>query len=222
MKLITGVTPSNIKLYNTAFVHASKASRNNFGLKEDNERLEYLGDAVLDTIVADFLYRKFPLKNEGFLTEIRSRIVNRDTLNKVGGEIGLGSLLVTNSRLMNSKNQKGLLGDALEALIGAIYLDKGYDKCKSFVIEKILRNHIDLDLVVRENPNYKSLVLEWAQKHGHEVKFQIVGEKGEAFKKEFEAEVLLDGETFGTGTGKNKKRAEQYAALQVCKELKLI
>ncbi len=220
--MITGISPKNLNLYSTAFVHASRANKDQLGQKEDNERLEYLGDAVLDTIIAEFLYKKYPLKKEGFLTEIRSRIVNRDTLNRVGFDLGLGALLITNSRLNNAKNQKGLLGDALEALIGALYLDRGFDKCKAFVIDRVLKNHIDIDQVLKENPNYKSLVLEWAQKNGHEIKFQIVGEQGESFKKEFFAQVLVNGESFGTGAGKNKKKAEQFAALQVCRDLKLI
>ncbi len=211
-----------MQLYQTAFLHASKASKNHLGEKEDNERLEYLGDAVLDTIIAEFLFKKYPLKKEGFLTEIRSRIVNRDTLNKIGFELGLEALLETNKRLVNTRNQKGLMGDAFEALVGALYLDKGFEKSKKFVIDRILRRYIDMDQIIRDNPNYKSLVLEWAQKQGYELRFEIVDEQGEAYKKMFTAEVVLNEETFGTGTGKNKKKAEQAAALQVCKDLNLI
>jgi ribonuclease III len=211
-----------MKLYNMAFVHASRGSKNHLGQKEDNERLEYLGDAVLDTIVAEFLFKKYPLKDEGFLTEIRSRMVNRDILNKIGYNIGLASVLITNQKFVNSQSHKGLLGDALEALIGALYLDRGFDKCKIFVIERLLKSHIDMDQILKENPNYKSLVLEWAQKQGFEVKFEIIGERGEANKKEFQAQVLVNGEPFGIGIAQNKKTAEKFAALQVCKDHNLI
>ena len=178
IKRIVGIKPINLKLYFLATKHSSIA-RNYKGVKESNDRLEYLGDAIIGAVVAQFLFSKFPFKNEGFLTEIRARIVNRDNLNQLAKKIGLSDIVEYNQNRKHSHSFKSLYGDALEALVGALFLDQGYKACHHFIIKKLLLNHIDLDALVKNNPNYKSRVIEWAHKENKEVKFEILEVKGE-------------------------------------------
>ena len=209
---IIGWPPGNLQLYKLAMRHTSVAKENDKGIKESNERLEYLGDAVLGMIVAEYLFCKFPYKSEGFLTEIRSRIVNRESMNRVSKKIGLSQIIEYDSSSRNAIKPKSLFGDTLEALIGAVFLDKGYKECKLFVIKKILTPNYDIDEIVSNNPNYKSKIIEWAQKENRELKFEIVGIEEENHLKKFTAQVLLEEKTVGTGYGLSKKKAEQDAA----------
>ena len=217
---ISGSRPLNLAIYKLAFQHSSVAKEEFKGVKLSNERLEYLGDAVLGMVIAEFLFKKFPYKDEGFLTDIRARIVNRESLNKLARKIGIGEMVEYNDKKKGPLTYKSMYGDALEAFIGAIYLDKGYLACKKFVLKKLIGPHIDLKEVVMTNPNFKSKVIEWAQKSNKEVSFEIISFKsGKNQFKEFTAQLLLDDKPICTGTGFNKKKAEQDAAQKSCELL---
>jgi len=217
---IAGLKPSNLELYKLATVHSSIAKENGRGFKESNERLEYLGDAILGAAVADYLFKKFPFKSEGFLTEIRSRIVNREALNLLARKIGVGNIVQYDQK--NAHLQQVILGNTLEAIVGAIYLDKGYLRTKKFVIDKLIAPNYDLDELVNSNSNYKSRIIEWAQREGKEVRFEILNVKKGKNHKEFTAQVIVDNDPKGTGYGNSKKKAEQDAALKTCEMLNLL
>lgn len=217
---IAGFTPSNLELYRLATMHSSIAKENGRGYKESNERLEYLGDAILGAAVADFLFKKFPFKPEGFLTEIRSRIVNREALNLLARKIGVANIVQFDQK--NAHLQQVILGNTLEAIVGAIYLDKGYIRTKKFVIDKLINPNYDVDDLVNSDTNFKSKIIEWAQREGKDVKFEIVNVKKARNHKEFTAQVLVDNEAKGTGYGNSKKKAEQDAAFKTCEMLNLI
>jgi len=220
IKNIADITPSNLELYRLATVHSSIAKENDEGFKESNERLEYLGDAILGAAVADYLFKKFPFRSEGFLTEIRSRIVNRETLNLLARKIGVGNIVQYDQK--NAHLQQVILGNTLEAIVGAIYLDKGYLKTKKFVVNKLINPNYDLDELVNSNSNYKSKLIEWAQQEGKEVRFELLNVKKGKNHKEFTAQVIVDNEPKGTGFGNSKKKAEQDAALKTCEMLNLL
>lgn len=213
---IIGEKPSNLELYQLAFRHTSASKENNFnGFKESNERLEFLGDSVLGMVIAEYLFKKYPFKDEGFLTEIRSRIVNRESLNVVARKIGLENLIQFDGHRVSHK-RTSMYGDAMEALIGAIYLDKGFRFTKRFLVKNLIANYFDLDAVISNNTNYKSILLSWAQHEGKKVSFDIIEESGKHHQKEFVAQVTLDGEPVSEGRGWNKKKAEQDAARKAC------
>lgn len=216
---IAGLTPSNLELYRLATLHSSLAQANKHGLKESNERLEYLGDAILGAAVADYLFKKFPFKPEGFLTEIRSRIVNREALNQLARKIGVSSIVQFDNK--NAHLQQVILGNTLEAIIGAIYLDKGFLRTRKFVIDKMIAPNYDLEELVNSNSNFKSKIIEWAQREGKDVRFEIVNVTKTRNHKEFTAQVLVDSEVKGTGYGNSKKKAEQDAAFKTCEMLSL-
>ncbi|HEX6889361.1 MAG TPA: ribonuclease III [Chryseolinea sp.] len=217
---IAGFTPSNLELYRLATVHSSIAKENGTGYKESNERLEYLGDAILGAAVADFLFKKFPFKPEGFLTEIRSRIVNREALNLLARKIGVADIVQFDQK--NAHLQQVILGNTLEAIVGAIYLDKGYIRTKKFVIDKLINPNYNVDDLVNSDSNFKSKIIEWAQREGKDVKFEILNVKKGRNHKEFTAQVLVDNEAKGTGYGNSKKKAEQDAAFKTCEMLNLL
>ncbi len=210
---IIGERPSNLDLYQLALRHTSAAKATPIeGFRESNERLEYLGDAVLGMVIAEFLFKKYPYKDEGFLTEIRSRIVNRETLNGIAREIGLDILIeYDGNRTRHLPTRSSMYGDALEALVGAIYLDKGFRFTRRFILNELL-SHYNIELVVQHNANFKSRLIEWAQRDGKEIRFEILSEKGTGHLREFIAQVMLNDEPFATGTGYSKKKAEQAAA----------
>jgi ribonuclease III len=219
VKNIAGFTPSNLELYRLATIHSSISKQNGAGVKESNERLEYLGDAVLGAAVADYLFKKYPYKDEGFLTEIRSRIVNREALNTLARKIGVGTIVQFDNK--NVHLQQVILGNTLEAIVGAVYLDKGYARCKKFVIDKLIAPYYDLEEVVNSDTNYKSQIIEWAQREGKSIRFEIVEVKKAKNRKEFIAQVVLDEEAKATGYGNNKKKAEQDAAFKTIEMLKI-
>jgi ribonuclease-3 len=214
-----GFTPSNLELYRLATLHSSIAKPNSKGLKDSNERLEYLGDAILGAAVADYLFKKFPYKDEGFLTEIRSRIVNREALNLLARKIGIGNIVQFDNK--NLHLQQVILGNTLEAIVGAVYLDKGYLRCKKFVIDKLIAPNYDLDEIVNSNSNHKSKLIEWSQREGKNIRFEIVEVKKAKNRKEFTAQVMIDNEAKGTGYGNNKKKAEQDAAFKTIELLQI-
>ncbi len=218
---IIGSKPGNLLLYQLAFRHTSASKETNIGgFRESNERLEYLGDSVLGMIVAEYLFKKYPFKDEGFLTEIRSRIVNRESLNVLARKIGLEKLIEFDGQRI-AHNRTSMYGDAMEALIGAIYLDKGFRFTKKFILKKLLANYFDLDTVIQTNTNYKSILIGWAQQEGKKVSFEIIQENGKHHHKEFVAQVNIDGEAISKGGGWNKKKAEQEAARRACEVLNI-
>lgn len=218
IETITGYTPSNLSLYKLATLHTSRAKENN-GFRESNERLEYLGDAILGAAVADYLFKKYPFKDEGFLTEIRSRIVNRDSLNLLARKIGINHIVQFDQK--NAQLQRVVLGNTLEAIVGAVYLDKGYLRCKKFVIDKLVQPHFNLEVVVQTNLNYKSKIIEWTQRQGKAVRFELMEIKKARNQKEFAIQVFIDDEPLGIGYGYTKKRAEQDAAFKTCQQLNI-
>jgi ribonuclease III len=216
---IGGFTPSNLELYKLATLHSSIGKPNGQGLKDSNERLEYLGDAILGAAVADYLFKKFPYKDEGFLTEIRSRIVNREALNLLARKIGIGTIVQFDNK--NAHLQHVILGNTLEAIVGAVYLDKGYLRCKKFVIDKLIAPYYDLEEVVNSDSNYKSRLIEWSQREGKNIRFEIIEIKKAKNRKEFSAQVMLDNDAQGLGYGNTKKKAEQDAAFKTLETMKI-
>lgn len=209
IRTIAGFTPSNIELYRLATLHSSKAKEID-GFRESNERLEYLGDAILGAAVADYLFKKYPFKDEGFLTEIRSRIVNRETLNQLARKVGIHAIVQSDNK--NSQLQHVILGNTLEAIVGAVYLDKGYLRCKKFVIDKLIQPYFDLNEIVNSNFNYKSKIIEWCQRNNKSIRFEVTSTKKGKIGKEFNAQIFLDDQPYGQGFGYTKKKAEQDAA----------
>lgn len=180
------------------------------GLKINNERLEYLGDAILDAIAADFLFKKYPTRDEGFLTEMRSKMVSRVTLNKLCRKMGLDALITldgTNNGAFRSSN-----GDAFEALIGAVYLDKGYKFTHDLFLNKVIHQYFDMDELVNQELNYKSRIIEWAQREKKSIQFQVVNEVGHGIHKLYIVEVQIDGNPLEKGQDHSIKGAEQLAA----------
>jgi ribonuclease-3 len=221
VELIIGEKPSNMEVYQLAFRHTSASKETNIkGFRESNERLEYLGDSVLGMVIAEYLFKKFPYKDEGFLTEIRSRIVNRETLNGIARKIGLDRLIEFDGNRRSMPHNSSMYGDALEALVGAVYLDKGFRFTRRFITKELL-THYDLDALINNNANFKSRLIEWAQREGKEVRSSIVQENGSRHFREFISQVTLDGEVFATGNGYSKKKAEQSAAEKACEQLEL-
>lgn len=216
---ILGFYPHNIHLYHQALLHKSTSLRSEKGRPINNERLEFLGDAILDAIVGDIVYKHFEGKKEGFLTNTRSKIVQRETLNKLAVEIGLDKLIKYSAR--SSSHNSYMYGNAFEAFIGAIYLDQGYERCKRFLEERIIYPYIDLDKLSRKEVNFKSKLIEWSQKNKIEVSFELIEQ---FFDKEsnpvFQTEVRIEGLAGGNGTGYSKKESQQNAAQMALKKIK--
>jgi len=204
-----GFLPHNIKLYQQAFKHKSVILDAKNLITESNERLEFLGDAVLEIVISEFLFIKYPFKDEGFLTQLRSKLVSRKQLNFIAHKIGLQELLQSNV----AKESKSIYGDAIEALIGAIFIDKGFRVVKQFIIEKIINIHIDIEEVMQTETDFKSRVIEWCQKNKQPIDFKIT-ESEINNEKIYEATLLIDNLNKGIGKAFTKKKAEQIAAEQ--------
>ena len=219
LKKILGFRPGNLRLYEIAFIHRSASFTLPDGKRVNNERLEFLGDAVLDAILSDFLFEKFPDANEGFLTKIRSRIVNRDVLNQLAISMGINNILISN--ISSVHPTKNLYGDAFEALIGSVFIDKGFKKTKKLFIKNVLNKYLDLNLIVNTDTDYKSLVFEWVQKHKSNLIFTYNEEYDFNLKKSvFSTTLFIDKKELGEGHGSSKKEAEQEASSQAWKSLK--
>jgi len=171
LRNLLGFYPGNISVYQLAFSHRSISRETDNGVPLSNERLEYLGDAVLGAVVADMLFKKFPYRDEGFLTEMRSRIVSRENLKNLAVKIGIDELL---QKEATPGTYRSMFGDAFEALIGAIYLDKGYAKTQNFILERIIRIHVDLHEIEQTEKNFKSLILNWGQREKYSIVFETV------------------------------------------------
>ncbi len=207
---VFGYYPGNISLFKLALRHKSASKKVINGLRLNNERLEYLGDAILSAIVADYLFKRFPYKNEGFLTEMRSKIVSRTSLNKLANKLGLTKLISIGGEHHHKGKSAG--GDAFEAIVGAIYLDKGYEFTRKVLINRIVNVHFDIDQLVDTEISYKSLVIEWAQKHKHEIAFPVLKETGDKHKREYVVGVEIDNKIVSQSSDYSIKGAERLAA----------
>lgn len=215
---ITGFVPRNIICYMQALRHHSVSSTvHENGQRDSNERLEYLGDSVLNTVVAELLFIRYPYKQEGFLTEMRSKIVSRNSLNDLSLKIGLKELLHIDKKMLGMNTRNTIYGNALEAFVGAIYLDAGYTGARRFIYKKLLV-HIDLDSLQSKETNFKGRLIEWGQKAGKNVSFdteEFVSQKQKIYK----ISVVVDGNTIAMSENISKKKAEQLAAEKVFEQL---
>ena len=208
---IIGFYPHNIELYKTALLHKSIARRNEKGKPVNNERLEFLGDAILDAVVGDIVFQHFPGKREGFLTNTRSKLVQRETLNRLAQEMGISQLILSNGRSSSHNSYMG--GNAFEALVGAIYLDRGYNACMRFMKKRILAQMINIDKVAYKEVNFKSKLIEWSQKNRVKMDFKSMGEKKDKNGSPyFTYQVVLEGIEGCTGSGFSKKESQQAAS----------
>ncbi|MCR5077565.1 MAG: ribonuclease III [Prevotella sp.] len=208
---IIGIVPHDISYYKTALLHKSVARRNAKGKPVNNERLEFLGDAILDAIVGDIVYEHFPGKREGFLTNTRSKIVQRDTLNRLAKEMGINQLILSNSHTSSHNSYLG--GNAFEALVGALYLDHGYNACMQFMKKRILGELINIDKVAYKEVNFKSKLIEWSQKNKVKMEFELVEHhKDKQGSPTFHFQVVMEGLKCGEGHGYSKKESQQEAA----------
>jgi ribonuclease-3 len=215
---LLGFLPRSTSLYSLAFKPKSAQQKNPSGNHLNNERLEYLGDAILSAIVANHLFNLYPEGDEGFLTKLRARIVKRKYLDYLATEIGIPDMIL--SEITTGTKSKHLYGNALEALIGAIYLDRGYGAARKFFERKILKKHIDLAQLAQKDPDYKSRIIEWTQKNRVEISFESNEEHLAGIKSpSFVSIILLDGEKKGTGRGDSKKEAEQQASRAALKSI---
>jgi ribonuclease III len=219
LKDVLGFRPGELRIYEIAFIHRSASFTLPDGKRVNNERLEFLGDSVIDVILSDFLFEKYPTASEGFMTKIRSRIVNREVLNQLAVAMHIDKILVSN--ISSGHQTKNLYGDALEALIGAIFLDKGFKRTKRFFIKNVLKKYLDLEVIVNTDNDYKSLLFEWVQKKKESLSFAFNEEYDYERKKSvFSTTLTIGGQEFGKGYGASKKEAEQEASRQAWEKLK--
>lgn len=216
ISLILGIKPRSIVLYQRALSHRSVTE----DVSENNERLEYLGDAVLGTVVADYLFKKYPYKDEGFLTEMRSKMVNRQQLNDIAVKMGLKKLTRFNQEDFGLRNSQ-IFGNTLEALVGAIYLDKGYRKARKWVVGQILNPYLSIEDLELVEINLKNKLIGWAGKNNKDLQFDTVQESMDRKRRVFTVAVVVDGERIAEGKGYNKKEASQQAVLAAAKTLPL-
>lgn len=215
--MMLGFCPNNITLFQQACRHRSVTHYNKE--KGNNERLEFLGDAVLGTVVSDILYKKYKSKHEGFLSKTRSKIVQRETLNQVGKDLGLDKII--EKSIHTQSHNSYTVGNALEAIIGAIYLDQGFEQCRQIVEKEIIEKYIDIEKLARQEVNFKSRLIEWCQHRHIEYSFEIdsaVCDKQNNFI--FHAQVVVANQLMGEGTGYSKKEAQQNAAHEALRYIK--
>ena len=216
---IIGFYPRKIDYYKTALLHKSIARRNEKGKPVNNERLEFLGDAILDAVVGDIVFEHFPGKREGFLTNTRSKLVQRDTLGRLAQEMGINELILSNGRGTSHNSYMG--GNAFEALVGAIYLDRGYDACMKFMKKRILAQMINIDKVAYKEVNFKSKMLEWSQKNRVQIEFRLIDQKkDEQGNQIFNYQVFIEGIAGCSGKGYSKKESQQMASKLTLEQLR--
>lgn len=209
---ILGFYPRNIALYQLAFTHKSKSEVSVGSYRLSNERLEFLGDAVLDLVVGDFVFHTFPTQTEGFLTEMRSRIVSRASLNKLSQKLGFEDFIKYKPDHGTGESFRSLGGNAFEALIGAIYLDKGFQFSKHIIVDRIINVHIDLEQLQQTEVNFKSRLLEWTQKRRQHLEFRLLEEKVVDHRKLYHVQIFIDGQGYADCCDTSLKRAEQIAS----------
>jgi ribonuclease III len=207
LRNVLGFTPGKAVLYKTALTHRSLKE----GSDENNERLEYLGDAILSAVIADFLFKKYPYKEEGFLTEMRSKMVNRNQLNEIALKMGLRKISNFN-KFDGSLKMSQIFGNTLEAVVGAIYLDKGYNKTRQWIMERIIQPYLFMDDLENLEINHKNKLYGWANKNGKNLEFEALDEHMEAGRRLFTVAAVVDGEVLSQGKAYNKKDASQIAA----------
>jgi len=215
IKSIIGFYPKNISLYKQSFIHKSIAEKDTQGFSVDNERLEYLGDSVIDVVLADYLFKKFPYENEGFLTQLRSKVVNRKQLSELACNMGLDKLIQIHGKRRSVYSN--IYGNAFEALVGAIYLDRGFSKAKKFIIKEVLGNYIDICQLKNTETNPKSKLLEWVQKNSGTIHYHTIANPEK--ESSFLSRVILNDKEYEKAIGHTKKEAEQNASFIVLKEL---
>jgi ribonuclease-3 len=208
LKVMLGFTPADLSLYKLAFYHKSTFSVSDYAAS-NNERLEFLGDAVLSTIVAEYLFKKYPNGDEGFLTKMRSKIVKRNSLDEIADKMGLDLFL---SSYNPTRLSKSMLGNALEALVGAVYLEMGYPRTKDYVINRVLRKYLDIHELEGFDDNYKSQLLEWCQKNGKNIEYKVIAKYKSEKRDKFKIAVFIGNKKMGTADDFNKKSAEQLAS----------
>jgi len=213
---VLGIKPGNYSLYYTALSHRSIKEN----ADENNERLEYLGDAVLSTVIADYLFKRYPYKGEGFLTEMRSKMVNRQQLNEIALKMGIKKLTIYN-KFDNCLKGSQIFGNTLEALVGAVYLDKGYKKTQRWIVRQIVLPYVFVDDLEQIDINLKNRLIGWASKNGKKLEFETIQEKLEGNRRIFTIAVVLEGSVLSQGKGYNKKDASQVAAQLAIEKLGL-
>lgn len=204
---LLGFKPKHLPYYQLALVHRSKLDE----LARNNERLEFLGDAFLGAIVGEYLFKKYPTQSEGYLTEMRSRIVRRETLNNIANRMGLQKLVQYNTHDRGFERSH-IFGNALEALVGAVYLDQGYAKTRTFIIKQLLQAYVDIELMANTDTNYKNQLLNWAQTNRQTLSFEVMEDKKDASRRMFTIGIMLNETLLCEGTAFNKKDAGQVAA----------
>lgn len=214
LRNVLGFKPKNAELYEVALSHRSMRD----APEENNERLEYLGDAILSAVVADYLYKRYPKKGEGFLTEMRSKMVNRQQLNDIAVKMGLKKVALFNKIDSSLKNSQ-IFGNTLEALVGAVYLERGYKKTAAWVVERIIVPHIFMDDLELQDINVKNKLIGWANKNNREIEFATLEERQERGRRLFIVGVKIGGEVIASGRGYNKKDAGQIAAQAAAEKL---
>lgn len=217
LKNILGFYPKNISLYKQAFRHSSASQEIKEGVRDSNERLEYLGDAILSAAVADYLFKTFPYKDEGFLTKMRSKVVSRTQLNQLAVKLGIEKYMEKNVDRNNTNSS--ILGDAFEALIGAIYLDFGYIKAHHFIMKRIIKPHIDIYELETKETDFKSKLLEWVQKERKVLSFKLLESAGQDNSRQYLVQAMIDDTAYAKGQHFSKKKAEQIASELTCNEL---
>ena len=217
LKNVLGFSPDNVSLYKTALTHRSVREN----ADENNERLEYLGDAVLSALVADYLFMRYPYKEEGFLTEMRSKMVNRQQLNEIALRMGLKKITLYNKSDGSLKISQ-IFGNTLEALVGAIYLDRGYKKTAKWVTDRIILPHMFIDDLELLEINHKNKLYGWANKNGKVLEFETVEEKVENGRRLFTIAAVVDGNKIAEGKAFNKKDASQIAAQIAVEKLGIV
>ena len=216
---ITGYYPRDIKLYELAMIHRSKPLKMPDGRWANNERLEFLGDAVLDTVVAEFLYSTYVNKHEGFLTSTRAKIVQRESLNRIGNSLHLDRHV--HALTHSSSHNSYICGNALEALVGAVYLDQGYTRCRKFIINRLVKKHFNLNDLVKTEQNFKSRLIEWTQKYRVTIEFELVDSYTDSNKNPvFRTAVILGGIYASDADGYSKKESHQAASKKALDRLK--
>ncbi len=218
LRRLLGFYPRHLEYYHEALLHKSSSEHTSKGRPINNERLEFLGDAILGAVVADIVYKHFTGKREGFLTNARSKLVQRETLNKLALQMGLDKII--KSATHNTNHNSYMCGNAFEALVGAIYLDRGYDYCMRFMETQVLGQYLNLEKVAYKEVNFKSRIIEWGQKNRVTVSFPLVEQQNEEHGPVFQSEVLLQGICAGKGKGYSKKESQQLAAKQALHKVK--
>lgn len=211
-----GFYPNNIALYKQAFRHSSAAQLIKEGVKDSNERLEFLGDSVIGTVTADYLFKRFPYKDEGFLTKMRSRMVSRAAHNQVALRLGIKKFIELDNDRFKTAQPVSIYGDAYEALIGAIYLDKGFKVAQQFILKRIIHIHIDMDEVETKEIDFKSKFIEWVQREKKDYRFEVLQDGSGSADKQFVIQLVVDNEVVSTVEHLSKKKAEQLVAEQAC------